>query len=322
LIHFQRWETERRDKLDLTLEAESAKSVKQRRAGSEISSKANTGGKVMHAIRGRLFRKFVVLAGLAMAVLPAAAQDKVSVGVMTVSSSLPYFVALDQGFFTEQHIETEMTKLMGGPPNIAAMITNQIDVAAVLVTIEGMNANLKKPGVAMFIALDGQNSVYQMDQIVARNGFKADSLKDLKGAKLLSAPGPANLAMARAALAAVGLKDGDYSIDQLDMALHVGALKAGTYDGGYTLEPNASIMRKLGIARTLEAGCCALRSRRSESFCILRRMRDYLAFYRDPAGGGEAVRCRVGESSPFHQRSSGGGPPSSGEERACARGYR
>jgi hypothetical protein len=35
---------------------------------------------------------------------------KVSVGVMTVSSSLPYFVALDQGFFTEQHIETEMTK--------------------------------------------------------------------------------------------------------------------------------------------------------------------------------------------------------------------
>jgi NitT/TauT family transport system substrate-binding protein len=211
----------------------------------------------MHAIRSRFFRQFVALAGLAMAVLPAAAQDKVSVGVMTVSSSLPYFVALDQGFFTEQHIETEMTKLMGGPPNIAAMITNQIDVAAVLVTIEGMNANLKKPGVAMFIALDGQNSVYQMDQIVARNGFKADSLKDLKGAKLLSAPGPANLAMARAALAAVGLKDGDYSIDQLDMALHVGALKAGTYDGGYTLEPNASIMRKLGIARTLEAGVVA-----------------------------------------------------------------
>ena len=123
---------------------------------------------------------------------PAAAQDKVSVGVMTVSSSpfSPYFCCfLDQGFFAEQRIETEMTKLMGGPPNIAAMITNQIDAAAVLVTLEGMNANLKKPGVAMFIALDGQNSVYQMDQIVARNGFKAD-LGKIQGRQVVVRAGP------------------------------------------------------------------------------------------------------------------------------------
>ena len=46
-----------------------------------------------------------------------------------------------------------MTTLMGGPPNVAAMITNQIEVAAVLVTLEGLNANVKKPGVAMYIAM-------------------------------------------------------------------------------------------------------------------------------------------------------------------------
>jgi len=40
-----------------------------------------------------------------------------------------------------------MTKLMGGPPNVAAMTTNQIEVSAVLVTLEGLNANVKKPGV-------------------------------------------------------------------------------------------------------------------------------------------------------------------------------
>ena len=37
------------------------------------------------------------------------AQDKVSVGVFPVSSSLPYFVALERGFFKEQNIEPEMT---------------------------------------------------------------------------------------------------------------------------------------------------------------------------------------------------------------------
>lgn len=189
--------------------------------------------------------------------LPAKAQDKVKVGVFPVSSTLPYFVALERGFFKEQNIETEMTRLIGGPPNVAAMITNQIDAAAVLVTIEGMNANLKKPGVAMYISLNSQNAKYEMEQFVVRNGFPAKSLKDLKGAKIMSAPGPANVTMAKAALAAVGLKEGDYTIDQLDTAQHVNAMKAGTFDAGYTLEPNASVMRQMGIATTLEAGVIA-----------------------------------------------------------------
>src|SRR5260370_37860989 len=66
----------------------------------------------------------------------ASAQDKVSVGVFPVSSSLPYFVALERGFFKEQNIEPEMTKLMGGPPNVAAMMTNQIEGSAEPVTVQ------------------------------------------------------------------------------------------------------------------------------------------------------------------------------------------
>jgi NitT/TauT family transport system substrate-binding protein len=193
----------------------------------------------------------------ALAAAPAAAQDKVKVGVFPVSSSLPYFVAAKRGFFKEQNIEPEMTRLIGGPPNVAALITNQIDVSAVLVTIEGINADLKKPGVAMYISLNSQNRTYQMEQFVVRRGFRATTLKDLKGAKIMSAPGPANVTMAKAALAAAGLRDGDYTIDQLDMGQHVNVMTAGTFDAGYTLEPNASTMRRLGVAATIEAGVIA-----------------------------------------------------------------
>lgn len=199
----------------------------------------------------------VVIAMAAVAAGPAAAQDKVKVGVFPVGSSLPYFVAVERGFFKEQNIETEMVRLIGGPPNIAAMISNQIDVGAVLVTIEGMNANLKKPGVAMYIGMHSQNSKYQMEQFVVPANSKAKSLADLKGAKIMSAPGPANVTAAKAVLAKVGLKEGDYTIDQLDMGQHVNAMKAGTFDAGYTLEPNASTMRKQGIARTIESGVIA-----------------------------------------------------------------
>src|SRR6195256_1097893 len=197
---------------------------------------------------------FAVVACLALSIGPASAQDKVSVGVFPVSSSLPYFVALERGFFKEQNIEPEMTKLMGGPPNVAAMMTNQIEVSAVLVTLEGLNANVKKPGVAMYISLNSQTKVWKMEQFVVRNGFKAETIADLKGAKLMSAPGPANLNTAKAILAKNGLKEGDYTIDQLDMGQHVNAMTAGTFDGGYTLEPNASMMIKAGVAHSIEAG--------------------------------------------------------------------
>jgi NitT/TauT family transport system substrate-binding protein len=39
------------------------------------------------------------LAAIVELALPAAAQDKVKVGVFPVSSSLPYFVAVERGFF-------------------------------------------------------------------------------------------------------------------------------------------------------------------------------------------------------------------------------
>jgi NitT/TauT family transport system substrate-binding protein len=196
----------------------------------------------------------VLLTGVALLPAQSRAQDKVSVGVFPISSSLPYFVALDRGFFKEQNIEPEMTKLMGGPSNVAALMTNQIEVSVVLVMLEGLNANVKKPGVAMYIGLNSQTKIWKMEQFVVRNGFKAETIADLKGAKLMSAPGPANLNTAKAILAKNGLKDGDYTIDQLDMGQHVNAMTAGTFDGGYTLEPNASMMIKAGVARSLEAG--------------------------------------------------------------------
>ena len=214
-----------------------------------------------------VFRRAVrqVLAGAIGATvlcgLPAAAQtpDKVKVGVFPISSSLPFFVARELGYFKELNIEPESSTLMGGPPNVAALITNQIEVSAVLVTLEGLNADVKKPGVAMYIAMHSQTPVYKMEQFVIREGLadKVKSLKDFKGLKLMSAPGPANLNTAKGILAKIGLKDGDYTIDQLDMGQHVNAMKAGTFDGGYTLEPSATIMANMGIAKTVEAGVIA-----------------------------------------------------------------
>jgi NitT/TauT family transport system substrate-binding protein len=138
----------------------------------------------------------------------AHAADKVKVGVFPVSSSLPYFIARDLGYFRELDLDPEMITLMGGPPNVAALITGQIEVSVVLVTLEGLNANLRKPGAAMYVAMNGQNATHRMEQFVVRSGLadKVKSLADFKGLKLMSAPGPANLNTAKGILAKVGLR--------------------------------------------------------------------------------------------------------------------
>ena len=96
-----------------------------------------------------------------------------------------------------------------------------------------------------------------MEQFVVRKGFQATSLKDLKGAKIMSAPGPANVTMAKAALAAVGSRKATTRLISSTWAQHVNVMQAGTFDAGYTLEPNASTMRKMGVATTIEAGVIA-----------------------------------------------------------------
>src|SRR5258708_18835605 len=133
----------------------------------------SSGGDAMQTIRSVALGAIVaVTAALGQG---AAAQDKVKVGVFPTASSLPYFVAIERGFFKEQNIEPETIRLIGGPPNIAAMISNQIEAAVVLVTIEAMNANLKKPGGAMYIGVHTQNKTHHIEHSVMRKGYSAES---------------------------------------------------------------------------------------------------------------------------------------------------
>ncbi len=237
----------------------------------------------------------------------AVAQDKVSVGVFPLSSSLPYFVALERGFFKEQNIEPEMNQAdVGGPSNVAAMMTNQIEVSVVLVTLEGLNANVKKPGVAMYISLNSQTKVWKMEQFVVRNGFKAETIADLKGAKLMSAPGPANLNTAKAILAKNGLKDGDYTIDQLDMSQqyqrHDGRnLRRRLYAGAQRLDDDQGRRGAFAGGRRVISKYI-LGDESADAYAA--GLRDDQRFHPEAARGRQALRRGVEQGHRFRQQES------------------
>jgi len=187
----------------------------------------------------------------------ASAQEKVRVGANPVSASLPLYYGIEKGFFKAEGLDLEMTQIIGPPANLAALIAGQIDVSSNLTTIDAANGNLKKPGAAIFIAINSQNKQYKMEQFVIRKGLQAKSLADLKGKRIASAPGPGNVIMAKAVLKKAGLNEGDYTLDQLDLPQHVNALTAGTFDAAYTLEPAATILIATGGGTSLEAGLIA-----------------------------------------------------------------
>lgn len=212
-------------------------------------------------MKRREFMKLTAgLAGVATGLAPhvARAADTVKVGVFPSSSALPYFVALRRGYFKDAGIETETVVLNTHPLIVQSFVTGAIGAATNLVTLEGANINVRRPETLSYISLGGQNAKYVVEQFVVKAGSTATKLTDLKGARLFSAPGPANIGAARAVLKAVGLEEGkDFTIQEQQLGTHVGALQSGNFDGGYTLEPIASVMIKNGVGKRLEAGVIA-----------------------------------------------------------------
>ncbi|MCA0044956.1 ABC transporter substrate-binding protein [Celeribacter litoreus] len=187
----------------------------------------------------------------------AAAADKVKVGVFVASSALPYYVGVERGYFADADIEVEPVFIGTHPLIVQAMVSGDIDAASNLVTLEGANINALRPGTMEFIALYGQNSEYVMEQFVVKPDSTAETIADLKGANLFSAPGPANLGAAKASLIASGLGEDEFAIQEQGMGNHIGAMQSGNFDGGFTLEALASIMVDKGIAKRLETGVIA-----------------------------------------------------------------
>ena len=209
-----------------------------------------------------LVRAIAVLLGTlaALPAVPGLAAEKVKVAVFPSVSALPYYVARERGLFAAEGIEAEQVVFQSHPLIFQALITGDADTASNTVTLEGANINLKRPGTAYFFALNAQNATFRGEVVVVREGFAATSIKEFKGkgVKILTAPGPANREAARAVFVANGLVEGtDFTLNELQMGDHVGALKAGTFDAGYTLEPFAHIMEKQGVARVIESGVIA-----------------------------------------------------------------
>jgi len=207
-------------------------------------------------------RRFIAAAGAALATLGAPsivraqAGPKIRIGFWPVASALPFFVAIEKGYFKEAGLDVEAQKYASAQQVMEAMLSGRGEgsangtASAVLAIGE-----IAQPGLFKIFCTNPTNARYVLDEFIVAKDSPIKTLAELKGKRVASGPGIQNVTLAKVMLERAGA--GPMSISELPIGQHVASIAAGQVDAAYTLEPTGTVGRLNGTTRTLEVGVVA-----------------------------------------------------------------
>jgi NitT/TauT family transport system substrate-binding protein len=206
-------------------------------------------------------RRSLVAAGAAIAlgapaILRAQSGPKIRIGYWPIAAGLPFYAAVEKGYFKEAGLDVEPIKFAGAQQIMEAMLSGRCDGSA-----NGTgSANLAvgeiaAPGTFKIFASNPSNAKNVLDQFLVPAASPVKTIAELSGKKVASGPGIQNVTLAKTVLERAGATG--VSVIELPIGQHVAALAAGQVDAVYTLEPTGTIGRLNGTTRMLEAGVIA-----------------------------------------------------------------
>lgn len=166
---------------------------------------------------------------------------KVRVAYMpNMGSASSLIAARDYGFFAEQGIEVVLTKFSGGPAEIAAMASGDIDISQI-----GHGAHK--------LCIQGKAVIFQMDAtsladaVIGNVERGVKSVADLKGKKVASTAGTSADIILTLALEEAGLTKDDVEVIEMDANGVVPAMVSGKIDACATWSPGTkTILSQMG----------------------------------------------------------------------------
>ncbi|MFS2203473.1 ABC transporter substrate-binding protein [Variovorax sp. Varisp36] len=199
--------------------------------------------------------------GLAVLAAPAvvhaqAAAPKLRIGFWPVAAGLPFFAAVDKGYFKEAGLDVEPLKFAGAQQVMEGMLAGRCDGSA-----NGTgSANLAigeiaQPGLFKIFCTNPSNAKFVLDEFIVAQDSPIKTMAELAGKKVASGPGIQNVTLCKTMLERAGAKGA--VVSELPIGQHVAALVAGQVDACYTLEPTGTVGRMNGTTRVIEAGVVA-----------------------------------------------------------------
>ncbi|KQW44651.1 MULTISPECIES: ABC transporter substrate-binding protein [unclassified Roseateles] len=206
-------------------------------------------------------RRTVLGAAAAVATLGAPAvlraqTPKIRIGYWPVAAGLPFYAAVEKGYFKEAGLDVEALKFAGAQQVMEAMLAGRCDGSSNGTGSGNLGVGeIASPGLFKIIATNPSNQKYVLDQFLVPKDSPVKTLAELKGKRVASGPGIQNKVLAMAVLERAGAAG--TSVTELPIGQHVAALAAGQVDAVYTLEPTGTVGRLNGTTRVLEAGVIA-----------------------------------------------------------------
>ena len=192
----------------------------------------------------------------APAIVRAQSGPKIRIGFWPIASGLPFYVAMEKGYFKEAGLNVEALKFASAQQVMEAMLSGRAEgssngtAAAVLAIGE-----IAQPGLFKIFCTNPTNAKFVLDEFLVAKDSPYKTLADLKGKRVASGPGIQNVTLAKVMLERGGA--GAVAVTELPIGQHVAALAAGQVDAIYTLEPTGTVGRLNGTTRNLEVGVVA-----------------------------------------------------------------
>lgn len=192
----------------------------------------------------------------APAVLRAQAAPKIRIGYWPIAAGLPFYAAIELGYFKEAGLDVEPLKFAGAQQVMEAVLSGRAEG-----TSNGTGSaniaigEIAAPGTFKIFCSNPSNAKNVLDEIIVPAASPAKTIADLKGKRIASGPGIQNVTLAKTVLERGGATGA--TVVELPIGQHVAALAAGQVDGAYTLEPTGTIGRMNGTTKVLEAGVIA-----------------------------------------------------------------
>lgn len=188
--------------------------------------------------------------------LVSAQTPRIRIGYWPVAAGLPFYAAVEKGYFKEAGLDVEALKFAGAQQVMEAMLAGRCDGSSNGTGSGNLGVGeIASPGLFKIIATNPSNQKYVLDQFLVPKDSHVKTLAELKGKRVASGPGIQNKTLAMAVLERAGAAG--TAVTELPIGQHVAALAAGQVDAVYTLEPTGTVGRLNGTTRVLEAGVIA-----------------------------------------------------------------
>lgn len=206
--------------------------------------------------RRTLLGAAAAVATLGAPALVRAQTPKIRIGYWPVAAGLPFYAAVEKGYFKEAGLDVEALKFAGAQQVMEAMLAGRCDGSSNGTGSGNLGVGeIASPGLFKIIATNPSNQKYVLDQFLVPKDSPVKTLAELKGKRVASGPGIQNKTLAMAVLERAGAPG--TTVTELPIGQHVAALAAGQVDAVYTLEPTGTVGRLNGTTRVLEAGVIA-----------------------------------------------------------------